>query len=232
MQKWLHGYYALISLLDRQFGRLIEALKESGEYENTIIVYTSDHGDMLGAHGLLKKQFPHNESIKVPLMLHWQGHTIPSNSDEIIGLVDLPVSLLGLMGIKFSSLKDGKDLHSLFVDYNAKGLEVALTYDLVPCHQSYMRNGHEWMGIYSKNYTYAMDSNYQDYILFDNINDRIQQKNIANENKEISKKYKNILLNIINENGYKFRNYERMIKEDNYLEDWNKSQACFNLPVL
>lgn len=232
LRKWLQGYYALITLLDYQFGRLIEKLKSNGELENTIIVYTSDHGDMLGSHGFLKKQYPHNESIKVPLMVGWEGHTVKHKSDEIIGLVDLPVSLLGLMGLTFSNKKDGNDLHELFVNKNASGLDAALIYDLVPCHQSYVRDGQEWMGFYSKKYTYAMHSDKSDYVLFDNQNDPQQCNNMADNLKDVSVGCRGRLLTMLDSTGYTFRPYEKMLKDDGYTDLWNESQRHFNYPVL
>ena len=53
----------------------MRALEESGQAENTIVVYTSDHGDMLGSQGLTNKQLPYDESIRVPLIARWPGHT-------------------------------------------------------------------------------------------------------------------------------------------------------------
>jgi arylsulfatase A-like enzyme len=69
----LRGYYAHIAALDQQFARLLAALEQTGQRDNTIIVYTSDHGDMLGSHGWTGKQLPFDESIRVPLLLQWPG---------------------------------------------------------------------------------------------------------------------------------------------------------------
>jgi arylsulfatase A-like enzyme len=110
------GYYAHITALDQQFGRLMRALEESGQAQNTIVVYTSDHGDMLGSQGLTNKQLPYDESIRVPLLARWPGHTRVGVSDELIGLVDLPVSLLGLAGLRFPGPVDGADLQALFTN--------------------------------------------------------------------------------------------------------------------
>jgi arylsulfatase A-like enzyme len=95
------GYFAHITALDEQFARLREALEVTGQADNTIVVYTSDHGDMIGSHGLTNKQLPYEESVKVPLMVYWKGKTFAGVCEELIGLVDLPVSLTGLLGLRY-----------------------------------------------------------------------------------------------------------------------------------
>ena len=67
----LAGYYAHCTALDDCFGELRRTLQEAGLAENTILVFTADHGDMLGSQGAYKKQRPYDESIRVPLLLHW-----------------------------------------------------------------------------------------------------------------------------------------------------------------
>jgi len=79
-KKDLAGYYAHITALDDMVGKLIHNLKETGQWENTIIVFSSDHGDLLGSHGAYKKQQPYNESIRVPMLFH-----LPENLDIAIG---------------------------------------------------------------------------------------------------------------------------------------------------
>ena len=81
----LAGYYAHIAATDRAIGRLIEAAPR----ENTLIVFTSVHGDMHGAHGLFRKGWPHEESVRVPLLVRTPGEA-PRNDDSPISLLDLP----------------------------------------------------------------------------------------------------------------------------------------------
>jgi len=65
----------------------------------------------------------------------------------LIGLVDLPVSLLGLIGLRFPEEVDGRDLHKLFIDKRAKGLEACYIFDLAACHQAAARGSSEWRGL-------------------------------------------------------------------------------------
>lgn len=143
-------YYAQITALDEQFGRLIKVLQETNQLDNTIIVYTSDHGDMLGSQGYKNKQLPYDESIKVPLLVYWKNKTFTHSSDELIGLVDLPVSLLGLVGLQFSQPVDGKDLSSLFISDQNVGLESCYIFELSACHQASTRGIPEWRGVRTK----------------------------------------------------------------------------------
>lgn len=81
----LAGYYAHIEATDRAIGRLLNAVAR----EKTIIVFTSVHGDMHGAHGLFRKGWPHEESVRVPLLVHLPA-VPPRHDDSPVSLADLP----------------------------------------------------------------------------------------------------------------------------------------------
>lgn len=83
------GYYALTDKLDYNVGKLLEALREIGQEEDTLVIYTSDHGEQLGRHGLWWKCCMYEESARVPLIVRGPG--VPQG-----GLVETPVSLLDL----------------------------------------------------------------------------------------------------------------------------------------
>ncbi|MBK1876126.1 sulfatase-like hydrolase/transferase [Pelagicoccus mobilis] len=101
VQRQTADYYALIEHHDNELGRVISALKESGEYENTLIIYTSDHGLAMGSHGLLGKQNLYEHSIKVPMILAGPGvdqqdpikNDIPSYSifPTLCDMLDIPI---------------------------------------------------------------------------------------------------------------------------------------------
>jgi len=81
-------YYALVTQLDHEVGRLIRHLKAEGLYDNSLILFTSDHGEMMGSHGRMNKGLPHEESCRVPLIAH-----IPSLPEDRRGRIeDSPVS--------------------------------------------------------------------------------------------------------------------------------------------
>lgn len=88
------AYYALVETVDKEIGMVLDKLEELGLSENTLIIYTSDHGDQLGQRGLWWKQTFYEDSVKVPLIMAWAGQ-IPTNEkrDEIVNLVDLSAAV-------------------------------------------------------------------------------------------------------------------------------------------
>ncbi len=85
----LAGYYAHVRATDRAIGRLLGNLCCERDRERTIVVFTSVHGDMHGAHGLFRKGWPHEESVRVPLLVSHPAET-PRRSEETVSLLDLP----------------------------------------------------------------------------------------------------------------------------------------------
>lgn len=100
-------YYAMISHLDAAVGRIIQTLKESGMYDDTIILFSADNGLAVGQHGLLGKQNCYNHSIKVPFVISGPG--IPKNEirNSYIYLYDVFPTLCDLVGIDVPETVDG-----------------------------------------------------------------------------------------------------------------------------
>lgn len=93
------AYWAMVDLVDRQVGRMMEALKESGQLEDTIVLFTSDHGEMLGDHGIYMKG-PHfyDCSVRVPLIISWKGHFNGKTSGALVELTDIAPTLMEAAG--------------------------------------------------------------------------------------------------------------------------------------
>ena len=105
------AYWAMCDMVDLQVGRMIEALKKSGQYDNTIIVFHSDHGELLGDHGIyLKGPFFYDCSIKVPLIIFWKDKIKSSRYSQLVELMDLPETLLDLAGLEIPERMQGKSL--------------------------------------------------------------------------------------------------------------------------
>ncbi len=103
------SYYAMIEFLDEEFGRLINYLDETGQRENTIIIFMSDHGEMLGDHGLALKGCRFYEGLaRVPLMISWRGQIPARISDELIELVDIVPTLYELLGMDLPPWLQGR----------------------------------------------------------------------------------------------------------------------------
>ena len=128
------NYMANITLVDRQIGRIMAALEDSGHADDTIVVFTSDHGDMLGDHGLLEKRAFYDGSARVPLLMRvpWlsDGQTLVPGS---VGQIDLVPMLLDLAGESIPGHLQGESKaavlagdstladNDVFVQWNGKG---------------------------------------------------------------------------------------------------------------
>ena len=107
------SYYAMIEFLDDEFGRLLDYLDRTSQRENTIIIFMSDHGEMLGDHGLVLKGCRFYEGlVRVPLMISWLGHIQPQISDELVELVDIVPTLYELIGMDVPPYVQGRSVAS------------------------------------------------------------------------------------------------------------------------
>lgn len=103
-------YYACISFVDYQIGRMIGALKERGMYDDTLIIFTSDHGDMMGDYGAIGKRTMVDSSCHVPLLIHYPAKH-HQNRNDVCSLVDIAPTILSYAGITFQREEfDGIDL--------------------------------------------------------------------------------------------------------------------------
>ena len=106
------AYYGLISEVDEHLGRIVAQLKESGQYDNTLIVFTSDHGEQLGDHYLLGKQGYFDESFHVPLIIRDPGATGTRGKiiDAFAESVDIAPTILDWLGEAVPRIYDGVSL--------------------------------------------------------------------------------------------------------------------------
>ena len=143
------GHMAMITSLDNAFGTLVKALEEKGIADNTIIVFTSDHGDALRSHGIMhNKMRPEQESIRVPLIIRYPKLLKPRTSELLVGSLDLMPTLLGMMNLPVPATCDGTDLSR----YMADGRDDAV--DSVPLFLSPL----DFRGVYTRHYTYFFDT--------------------------------------------------------------------------
>ena len=106
------AYYAMIELIDDQVGRVLDALRESGQADDTLVIFTSDHGEMLGDHGLIQKGCRFYDGlVRVPLILSWPGRIRASQqSDALVELTDLAPTLLEAAGEPVPDWMQGRSL--------------------------------------------------------------------------------------------------------------------------
>jgi arylsulfatase A-like enzyme len=114
-RKALPGYYGMIEGVDHQFARLLHALDEAGVADDTIVVFSSDHGDMIGSQGYKAKRWPYEESARVPFLIRYPA-AIPAGSvlDDPFGSPDIYPTVAGLARVKAPDNLDGIDFSELF----------------------------------------------------------------------------------------------------------------------
>ena len=104
-------YYAMIAQIDDQFARLLVALEEKGIAENTVVIFTSDHGETLGDHGLMYKGCRFYEGlVRVPLIFRFPGFKSGHTSEALVELTDLSATLLELAGLEVPDYFQGRSL--------------------------------------------------------------------------------------------------------------------------
>jgi arylsulfatase A-like enzyme len=177
----LAGYYAHIAALDVSIGELLGTLEELGIAEDTIVVFTSDHGDMIGSQGQQRKQRPWDESIRVPFLIRYpgahgeKGREVPT----VLNSPDIMPTLLGLAGVEVPDSVEGRDFAGLVRGGDAPEGSSALIACISPFGE-YVRalEGKEYRGIRTERYTYVRDLE-GPWLLFDNLDDPYQLVNLV-----------------------------------------------------
>lgn len=227
----LADYYSAITALDHQLGRIINIVDELKLAENTIIVFTSDHGDMLFSQSSVKKQQPYEESINIPLIIRWKGHIQKGIvSDILFSTVDFLPTLLSAMNIEHPEGIEGFDLSWTLFDEDGYSPDSIFLMDLVPMDEGVMLGINEWRGIRTKKYTYAKWIDGNDWVLFDNESDPYQLNNLV-DNKDMSSIKKNLELELqrwmrqTNDDGLNWRD---LITQLGLVDLWNLREMAMH----
>ena len=172
------NYYAMTANLDRNVGRLLRGLEEAGISGDTIVVFSSDHGEMFGAHGRVQKLTFYEEAARVPFLVRWPGR-VPAGSvrDACLGTPDILPSVLGLMGLPIPAGVEGMDLSRLALGRGGPEPDAAFLQGLG--HTYLWIDGFEWRALRDKRYTYAVCRRDGSEHLYDNVEDPFQKVNRA-----------------------------------------------------
>lgn len=170
-------YYAMTANLDWNFGRLLAAIDKSGQAENTMVVFTSDHGEMFGAHGRVAKLTFYEEAASVPLVIRWPGKAPAQVSDALINTPDLMPTLLGLMGLSIPKAVEGLDLSHCVLGNPTLEPEAAFLQGMG--HTYLWLDGFEWRALRDTRYTYALTRSDGREHLFDRQADPLQMTDLA-----------------------------------------------------
>jgi choline-sulfatase len=169
-------YYGMVSLVDQKIGDILRALRERGWDKNTWIVYTSDHGEMLGDHKMVFKNVFYKGSVRVPNIVRPPGGTTARTSDELVQSIDVTATFLELAGANLPG-SQGRSLLPLVRDSSAKGREVVHS-ELAGHHNK----GNFFVMAANRHYRYLYDKeNDIPAELFDLEKDPDELHNLVNE---------------------------------------------------
>ncbi|MFI3207097.1 MAG: sulfatase [Clostridia bacterium] len=179
----VNDYFAAITGVDEQFGRILDCLKECDLEDDTIVIFTSDHGELLGSHTLMNKGRFYSESLSMPLIIRYPDK-IKANvkNSTVFSAQDWMPTFLGLAGLsdKIPTDLDGENKADIFLknlDKESQGLIIDQTGNI--------------RGLKTERYTYAVLKDYnnnEEHLLFDDVNDPYQLTDVSKDNKEICTK--------------------------------------------
>jgi arylsulfatase A-like enzyme len=176
----LQGYYAHCTATDRVIGDLVAHMKEGGLMENTVLVFTSDHGEMMGSHGRLpfRKQLAWDESLHVPFLISYPGIEQKGGSvlQAPLTTPDILPSLLGLCGLDIPETVEGENLAELILEPDPEADRDVLFMNVTPFDVNW--NDPSFRGIRTSRYTYTVSPE-GPAILFDHLEDPYQFNNLA-----------------------------------------------------
>jgi arylsulfatase A-like enzyme len=179
--KSLKGYYAHMAALDDCIGRLRQTIDASGQAEDTLFVFTSDHGDMLQSQGLHHKQQPWDESLRVPFLVRYPrllGRK-PRRSSTPIDAPDIMPTLLGLAGLPVPGSVQGRNYAPLIAGREKDKPDAAALLNLPVSFSVVRRQGFaEYRGLRTPRHTYVR-SIHGPWLLYDNQADPFQMRNLV-----------------------------------------------------
>jgi iduronate 2-sulfatase len=177
-KKALAGYYAAVSFMDAQVGKVLDALEKSGQADNTIVIFTSDHGYHLGEHDFWAKVSLHDESARVPLIVSAPGKK-PGVSDSLVELLDLYPTTAKLCGLEVPARLQGKDISPILDDPQAKVHDTV--FSVAGTSRGLMLRDERWVFI-----QYGEDAK-SGIELYDMQNDPRQLTNLASSSAHVSR---------------------------------------------
>jgi arylsulfatase A-like enzyme len=174
-------YLAMAKNVDDNLGRLMGYLDDSGLAEETIVIFTSDHGEMHGSHGRLNKMVPYAEAMDIPFIIRWPNRIeAGSRFDALQTPMDHLPTLCGLTGTRIPREVDGADLSRVILGKERDSRQEVLIGSYTS-HWDFFQTGTrwpEWRGIRTKRYTYCHWLSGEEE-LYDIIDDPYQMKNLA-----------------------------------------------------
>ena len=197
----IRNYYAMITGVDNQFGRILEALDDAGLADNTIVVFTSDHGNCLGIHNMISKNNHYEESVRVPFLIRWSGVIPPRSDDLLFSAPDIYPTLMELMGFreKIPGEIQGTSYAELFRGTDQLRPLTQLCLRVMPEKPDY-----GWRAVRTHTHTFVVirqPGKEEQLLLYNNEEDPYQLKNIAPDSAELVAHYADKLVRLLRETG-------------------------------
>jgi len=213
----LAGYYAHITAMDDCMGWIDETLEDSGIFENTLLLFTSDHGDMHGSQGEWRKQRPWDESILAPFLLRYPDglRSKPLEIETPINTPDIMPTLLGLCGLEVPDTVEGLDYSCMLHGGEVPGDGAALISCYAPFGEYVMgRGGREYRGVRTDRYTYVRSLD-GPWLLYDNDEDPYQLENLCGmpEHEELQSNLNKILNRKLDETRDEFETAQNLLRQ-------------------
>jgi arylsulfatase A-like enzyme len=212
VRKELQGYYAHCTATDKAIGNLIQKIKDLGIYDNSIIIFTSDHGEMMSSHGVRpkEKQVAFDESVKVPFLIRYPniGNSAGKQTYTPINTPDILPSMLSLADIDIPDCIEGEDISSVVKNPTKQKDRAVLFMSVCPFAGTHFD---EYRGVKTKQHTFVKSPD-KALMLFDNIADPFQLNNLVGkpEHKKLQNKMDKILakkLKGIGDEDFKHKQY-------------------------
>ncbi len=189
MRKYKAHYCGLVKCIDDNVGRILDALKDKHILDDTIIVFTTDHGEYMGEHGLYGKNQWYRTAYQVPFLVRWPKKIRPGTViNHFFTNVDVQQTLLGIMGIESCGREQGRDASGLL-----RGKKIEWANEAMIHHSSL-----ESAGIFTPEYELVLKAK-GNHMLFDRLNDPEQTKNLYN-NPEYAKVMNGLAKRVIRHN--------------------------------
>lgn len=229
-RRMIHGQMAMTTGVDIAFGQLMEKLRQLKLDKNTLMVFTSDHGDMLEFdEAVFPKQYPHDYSCRIPFMVRWPGNLEAGTTTGLLfSAMDMMPSILGLMGLEVPTECHGKNLAKAILTHN----EDAVAY--IPV---WLYEANNFRGVITRDYTFSTTKGATEgslhSVLFDRKNDPFQLTNRFDDPEMAAVKEKlwsqtQEWMAIYNDQFWQFDDFMKAATP----ERWNNPPYCRPVDVL
>ena len=187
------NYFGAVTGIDYHFGRILNALDEAGLGDNTIVVFTADHGEMMGSHGRMHKNVWYDESLLIPFLIRWPERISPGQDDLLLSVPDVMPTLLALAGLGTATPGDidGRDLSGTLLGQACERPDSA--FYLTPRFDN-PEGGRR--GVRTHRWVFVVDRQEHDpekLFLFDCEKDPYQLENVAESRPEIVSQMRGLL---------------------------------------